>query len=363
MSRSPETAMPHSHATTARPRQRGFSLVEIMVALTLSLIVLAGVLAVMYSSKVTYAENERTGRLQENGRAAIELMLRDLRGAGYPGCAQPIAGLFAINNMLANATQVAWNLTQPVAGFEGTSGTWAPALDATLFPSATARNDVIVVRTIPAGSPSMRVTAVVAPSASMSVEKEVGESLVPGMPAVISDCGNASIFVVSGFTPGAGDISATIDRVAGAGTPSNTTINLGATYAPGARVSPVTSIGYYIAPNTDATGPALWRVTSNGAPQEIIPGAEALEIRYGVDTVADPGRLVTVDTYVDANAVTDWSRVVSISIALLIRSSEANSQTLDTRPYTLLTRVVPAFNDRFQRSVFTTTVTLRNRTT
>ncbi len=51
-------------------RQRGFSLVEIMVALTLSLILLGGVLAVMYSSKVTYMENERVGRLQENGRAA-----------------------------------------------------------------------------------------------------------------------------------------------------------------------------------------------------------------------------------------------------------------------------------------------------
>jgi type IV pilus assembly protein PilW len=223
------------------------------------------------------------------------------------------------------------------------------------------RNDVIVVRTIPAGSPSMRVTAVVAPTASMSVEKEVGESLVAGMPAVISDCGNASIFVVDSFVPGAGDVSATIGRAAAVGTPSNTTINLGATYAPGARVSPVTSIGYYIAPNADGTGPALWRVTSNGAPQEIIPGAEALEILYGVDTVADT--LVTVDSYVTASAVTNWNRVVSVSIALLIRSAEANSQILDTRPYTLLTRVVPAFNDRFQRSVFTTTVTLRNRTT
>ena len=73
-----------------------------MVALTLSLILLGGVLAVMYSSKVTYMENERVGRLQENGRAALEMILRDLRGAGFPGCAQPIEGLFEMNNTLAN---------------------------------------------------------------------------------------------------------------------------------------------------------------------------------------------------------------------------------------------------------------------
>ena len=48
-------------------RQRGFSLVEILVSITLSLVVLAGVLAVMYSSKVTYMENDRVARLQEAG--------------------------------------------------------------------------------------------------------------------------------------------------------------------------------------------------------------------------------------------------------------------------------------------------------
>ena len=113
-------------STTAFLRQRGFSVVEMLVAMTLSLIVLAGVLAVMLSSKVTYAENERVGRIQENGRAALELMLRDLRGAGFPGCAQPIPGLFDMNNMLTSPTSVAWNLTQPVYGSEGSAGAWAP---------------------------------------------------------------------------------------------------------------------------------------------------------------------------------------------------------------------------------------------
>lgn len=352
--------MTYAHARPMdHSRQHGFSVVELLVAMTLSLIVLAGVLAVMFSSKVTYDENERVGRIQENGRAAIELILRDLRGAGFPGCAQPIPGLLQVNNMLANPTSAAWNLTEPLVGFEGSGGTWTPTLDATLFPNATINNDIVLVRTIPAGVPSMRVSAIVAPTAAITVNKETDEALVAGTPAVISDCEFASIFVVGGFTDGGA--TATISRSTAGGPPSNTTTNLGATFAIGAQVAPITSIGYYIAPNPAGTGNSLWRVLGNAAPQEIVPGAEALQIRYGIDTDTDAA--VTVNSYVDANAVTDWNQVVSVSLALLIRSAEPNSSMLDTREYELFDTDVGPFDDRYQRSLFTTTVTLRNRTT
>ncbi|HEU5137747.1 MAG TPA: PilW family protein [Steroidobacteraceae bacterium] len=339
--------------------QRGFSLVEIMVALTLSLILLAGVLAVMYSSKVTYMENERVGRLQENGRAALEMILRDLRGAGFPGCAQPIEGLFEMTNTLSDATTVPWNLTESTYGFEGSAGTWTPTLDAALFPDATAGNDIIVVRTIPIGAPSMRVSTIVNPTDDIEVSRGADEVLEEGTPAIISDCANASVFVVNGFAPD-GE-TATISRSTGGGPPANTTEDLGATFAPGARVSPITSIAYYVAPNAAGTGPALWRVVSDGAPQELIPGVEALEVRYGVDTDTEPD--VTVDEYVDADEVTDWSRVISVTLALLVRSAEENAKIVDERVYELLETDVGPFDDRFQRSLFTTTVTLRNRTT
>ena len=342
-------------------RQRGFSLVEIMVALTLSLILLAGVLAVMYSSKVTYMENERVGRLQENGRAALEMILRDLRGAGFPGCAQPIEGLLAINNTLDDAADVAWNLGVSAFGFEASDTTWAPALDTDLIPDATPGNDIIVVRTIPVGAPSMRVSAIVNPTDTISVTKVAGETLVDGTPAIISDCANASIFVASNFTAGS-DTTATITRATGGGPPANATEDLGAVFAPGARVTPITTVAYYIAPNEAETGPSLWRVNmsvSDGAPQELIPGVEALQIRYGV-AAADG---VVVDEYLDADEVTDWSRVISVTLALLVRSAEENAKIVDEREYQLLETTLEPFNDRYQRALFTTTVTLRNRTT
>lgn len=340
-------------------RQRGFSLVEIMIAVTLSLIVLAGVLAVMYSSKVTYNENERVGRLQESGRAALEFMLRDLRGSGFPGCAQPIAGLFQLNNTLTSPTALLWNFAQPVYGHEYTGAAWVPAINAAILPSAAANNDIVVVRTVPAGAPAMRVSSAVAPTAaSITVQKEEGDMLQAGVPLVISDCGNASVFVPSAFTADATDKVGTITRVAGAGTPSNASLDLGATYGPGARVAPLTTVIYYIRAASSGTGNSLWRVRSNLAPEELVPGVQAMQVLYGV---ANAGQM-QIASYVTANNVTDWSRVISVNFALLMRSAEPNSPTLDNKVYSLLGVNHGAYNDRYQRALFTTTVTLRNRT-
>ena len=65
--------------TTTMRRSAGFSLIELMVALTISLIMIGGAIGILYSTKVSYTENERLARIQENGRAAFELLLTPLR--------------------------------------------------------------------------------------------------------------------------------------------------------------------------------------------------------------------------------------------------------------------------------------------
>lgn len=64
-------------------RQRGLSLVEILVALTISLFLIAGVIQLFIGSKQTYRFNDAQSRLQENGRFAIDRMAWDIRMAGY----------------------------------------------------------------------------------------------------------------------------------------------------------------------------------------------------------------------------------------------------------------------------------------
>ncbi len=64
-------------------KQRGISLVEIMVALVAGLLMLAGVIQIFLANKQTYRINEAAARIQENARIAMELLGRQVRMVGY----------------------------------------------------------------------------------------------------------------------------------------------------------------------------------------------------------------------------------------------------------------------------------------
>lgn len=64
-------------------RQRGFSMVEILVALMISVFLIAGVIQLFLGSKQTYRFHDALSRLQENGRLALDTMARDIRMAGF----------------------------------------------------------------------------------------------------------------------------------------------------------------------------------------------------------------------------------------------------------------------------------------
>ena len=69
-----------------RARVKGFTLIELMVAMVLGLIVVAGVISVMLSNKRSYRTNEGLAQVQESARTAFELMARDIRQASGNGC-------------------------------------------------------------------------------------------------------------------------------------------------------------------------------------------------------------------------------------------------------------------------------------
>ena len=94
-------------------KQKGFSLIELMVSITIGLILLAGVLSIFFSSRVTFSTNERTARLQENGRVALDLVTHDIRSAGYQGCARGVP----VNNTLVGPTSATCNYIFPVQGY------------------------------------------------------------------------------------------------------------------------------------------------------------------------------------------------------------------------------------------------------
>ena len=77
-------------------KQIGISLVEVLVALVISLFLLGGIVQVYVGNKVTFKFTNALAEVQENGRFALDLMSQDLRlrcGATCPISQQyPIAG-------------------------------------------------------------------------------------------------------------------------------------------------------------------------------------------------------------------------------------------------------------------------------
>ena len=71
---------------SGRQRVGGFSLVELMTAMLLSLLLMAAAVSVLVTNKRTYSSTEGLGHIQENARIAFELMSRDIREAGGNPC-------------------------------------------------------------------------------------------------------------------------------------------------------------------------------------------------------------------------------------------------------------------------------------
>ena len=64
--------------------QRGFSLVEIMIAITLGIILLGGTMQIYASSKNGYRLQEGVASMQENGRDAIYVLRENILMTGLP---------------------------------------------------------------------------------------------------------------------------------------------------------------------------------------------------------------------------------------------------------------------------------------
>lgn len=337
-------------------KQRGVSLVELMVSITIGLILLAGVLSIFLSSKVTYFANEKTARLQENGRVALDLMTHDVRSAGYMGCARAVPFTSTLNT----PTDLLWNYRVPLQGFESDGvSAYSPSLAAgTLDPMPIPDSDVLVTRAVQRDGIARRVQVDVAGLTGPA--RVLSTTAVPaGQIMVITDCQAASVFQVTGYTAGT---PATIAHAVGGASPGNATDDLGWSYRVGSRVAPLQTVIYYVA-NEPVTGePSLYRQTGATQPADLlIEGVQALQVAYAEDTTGD--RIADVTR--SAATVGNWDNVVSVSLAMLIRSEETGTD-LDTKTYQLLPaaaggRLIDPADDRRMRMMFTTTIALRNR--
>lgn len=336
--------------TSGRRRQRGVSLVEIMISLVLGLMVTGAIVQIYLTTKrQNNVQTGLTGR-QESARFATQIIQQDAQMAGFRGCLRD-AG--TVVNTLNNDTDFLYDFGQHVTGFENVGG--LPASITGVVPGT----DVLTLRTL--DDPGGVVLTADMPSNVSNPVIAAGLAPAPlaaGDFALVADCTGAAVFQVSAYDVGTG----TLTHLA-TGTPGNSTANLGRRFAAGAQVFRMRTTSYFIRNSANGTGPALWRRTGLDAPQELAEGIENMQVLYGEDTDGNQ----SPDVYRTADAVVDWNQVVSLQVALLAASTDGRVADADTRVFNLLGENVDPTaggtlpSDGRLRRVVSFTVAMRNR--
>ena len=393
-------------------KQRGVTLVELMIAVTISSIVMIGISSVYTSSKRSYKLQEEFSRLQENGRFAINHITRFVRSAGYSGCA---SGLNTISSIMNDSDDDIWQFETGIEGYEyvGTVPGQLKVLPATHTANAdTAGNhdkwetatgiklpdidasgttdilgyayspidntDILVSRTadgsgieISRPQPGGQVF-VACPVGTVERTCDDGNpsdcTLCLGDPVLVSNCQVAVAFQITNNTatgnPPAGMKEINVVHSAGGGPPGNSTPLLPISLSTGDEVMRVSTKVFYVGKGT--TGPSLFMKQGDNAAIELVEGVESMQVLYGEDTDATPDNIP--NRYVVANDVLDFANVVAVRVSILLRSiKELPWRTAAPKTYLLggmdndtAVRLTSP-SDKRLRKVMSTTIKVRNR--
>jgi len=148
---------------------RGFSLVEIMVAMALVVLIVAGALALVAGGRKAYRSQESRSRLEETANAALELLTHEIRMAGFLGPlppGTPVAGSMPVGDPPPTGLSVAGgcveslalDLATPIGGADGSYAA-RPGVPLGCSPSPAgaspaAGSDTLVVRRVAAAGGS-----------------------------------------------------------------------------------------------------------------------------------------------------------------------------------------------------------------
>lgn len=262
--------MRQNHSSPRLVTMRGFSLVEVMVAIAIGTFLLAGTLVVFGQIRSQYRTLEAVARLQENLRYAMSVVETDLRMAGYWGlhsdssAVTPDSGFGTAALCSTDVAITSSNLRRVILGMDGSgaqvylaspSGSCQPCFASgasdceTSGQAQQSGTDVLVIR--------------------RASKDPLTGTLTEGQLKVQSSRGASRIFS-----------SATV--------PSSFSEET-STYA-------FMTNAYYVGTRSDADPrtPSLRRKVlgvSSGKPavldEEIIPGIDDFQVEYGVDTSGD----------------------------------------------------------------------------
>jgi type IV pilus assembly protein PilW len=352
--------------------QNGLTLVELMIALAISLFLLLGITQLFSANKASYDMTEAHARLQENARFALDIMSRDIRSAGYSGC-RPVDRM-DIFSVAQDPVPAIMGPTTILFGREAVdNNSWNIAPDGQLGAVVGGTDILVLQRASSCGGNLVANMADEAADIQIYMPNSCG--LADEDVVMIADCLNAHIFRVSDVVDNLAANTQTISHAAGAD--FNTTAifcNDDASaavcdageekaYSYDSEILQFQAFTYFIRNGVSGT-PSLWRynhnrVVSASNPVELIEGIEDMQIVYGLDNVDNDD---VIDEYQDAENIENnaqWDQVISARISLLAHTLEDNI-TIEDQAIVFNGENIPGDDGKLRR-IFTSTIGIRNR--
>ncbi|OED36355.1 hypothetical protein AB833_27415 [Chromatiales bacterium (ex Bugula neritina AB1)] len=345
-----------------------------MIASVIGLVVLSGAVTVFTSNKKSQELSSGMARIQESGRAALDILSNDIRLAGYQGCTDGAISPVVI----ATNTPTITFPTGSLWGAEIGNSSWTPSRHPDLTNAGSdplPGSDVVYVQHASGRTTILASSMASASDSSINLARNP-DQIVAGDLMMISNCHGADIFRSTAVSqPTTSGVAVTF------GTQANTQANLSRAYTVSGdatttpmRVMRFESNAYFVGESgrTDASGNSIKSLfvldTSTDPidnPTELIEGVEMLQVLYGEQQLNGSVRYLPAD-----DTSLNIEQVVSVQIGLLVGSIDQVTTGKDNRTYLVGNQEVGPIGssaplkhatDRQLRAAFNSTIRLRNR--
>jgi len=309
----------------------GFTIIELLIAIALGLVILAGLFRTFKVQHDSYVVQDQVSAMQQNLRAAMYLITRDLQMAGY------------YTNFDRTARQMDWNDLDGDNNPDTNMETGRPLIFAVNNASGAdikTDTDVIVIAKASTEEGRLLATGESASASNISLsswnlDSEAGDDLNTAQKKygvlVKNDLSFAELFYL--------DTSGNIDPP------------LTQNYTTNDRVHRADIIIYKVDDSTP-TRPCLVRknLGSNNGYQVIAEHIDNLQFRY----------LLQDGTWTNAPVGNDQNRVRAVEILLVARTAFPQRGYRDTSSITFGGATIPAPNDSYRRKTLNSIVKTRN---
>jgi type IV pilus assembly protein PilW len=309
----------------------GFTLIELMVAMLLGLIVIAGVSSVFLANQQVYRTNAALGDVQDNTRMSFEMLAQNIREAGLLGCGNNGQVVDVLADGPYNGGTDWWaNWGNDLQGY-GSGTATNPAFTGTYaVTNQVAGTDSLMI--LSAKDAGLTVNAQSATTFSLNGSSS---DIASGAIMIVCDPWQTAIFEASNATTGTSATVSygqtlggnTVNCSTGLGYPTVCSGGGNAyTYAANSPIAtlaagvwyigtnPVGTNSLYLASVNTTTTPGTVSVT----PQEMARGVTAMNIRYNV---------ANTTSFVAASAVTNWALVDAVQVNLTVQQSSGANGT------------------------------------